>query len=282
MRRPLLTAAAMALFAGATIFVTDMATSPQAQAAPRADAALAAAIAGPQRSAANRARDPYRHPAQTLHFLGIKDHLTVVEIWPGTGWYTEILAPYLKDRGRLIIASPPGRGSASIEQRLAIDPDVFTKVERANFPAVLGGKPVAPGTADLVVTFRNVHNWRMGAMNANNTDYAADAFQEMFAMLKPGGILGVVDHRLNEDADASRERSSGYIKVSTIRALAEQAGFKLVATSEINANPKDRKDYPNGVWTLPPVLKLGEQDRAAYLAIGESDRMTLKFIKPRK
>lgn len=250
-------------------------------ASPQSDAALDAAIAGTHRADANRARDQYRHPAQTLGFFGIKPQMTVVEIWPGTGWYTEILAPYLAHRGKLIIASPPGRGSASIEQLLASKPDLYSKVERANFPSLLGGTPVAPGTADMVVTFRNVHNWRMGAMNVDNADYSAAAFKEMFDMLKPGGILGVVDHRLNDDADDERERTSGYIKVATVRALAEKAGFRLKSSSEINANPKDSKNYPNGVWTLPPVLRLGDQDRAKYLEIGESDRMTLKFIKPK-
>jgi predicted methyltransferase len=133
-----------------------------------------------------------------------------------------------------------------------------------------------------VLTFRNVHNWRMGYMHPEKTDYSADAFREIFAMLKPGGILGIVDHRLPESASDERERTSGYIKTSTIRRLAEQAGFKLVASSEINANKKDTADYPKGVWTLPPNYAEGETDRAKYQAIGESDRMTLKFMKPRR
>jgi predicted methyltransferase len=140
---------------------------------------------------------------------------------------------------------------------------------------------VPDGSADVVLTFRNVHNWRMGYRREDKQDYSAEAFRQIFAMLKPGGILGIVDHRLPESASEERERTSGYIKVSTVRRLAEAAGFQLVATSEINANPRDTADWPNGVWTLPPTLALKEQDRERYLAIGESDRMTLKFTKPR-
>jgi predicted methyltransferase len=153
-------------------------------------------------------------------------------------------------------------------------------VQKANFPTVLGGTGVAPGTADVVLTFRNVHNWKMGSMHPDKADYSADAFREIFAMLKPGGTLGIVDHRLPESASAEREKSSGYIKTSTIRQMAEAAGFRFVASSEINANKKDKADYPKGVWTLPPNYAEGEADRAKYQAIGESDRMTLKFVKP--
>ena len=137
------------------------------------------------------------------------------------------------------------------------------------------------GTADVVLTFRNVHNWRMGGRREDRQDYSAEAFRQMFAMLKPGGILGVVEHRLPESASDERELNSGYIKVSTVRRLAKAAGFREVASSEINANPKDTTEWPKGVWTLPPALRLGEVDRDKYLAVGESDRMTIKFIKPR-
>jgi predicted methyltransferase len=242
--------------------------------------ALQQAVANPQRSEKNRARDQYRHPADTLAFFGIRPTDTVVEIWPGGGWYTEILAPYLAARGRLIAAAPAGKGAEGLAKRLDANPALFGKVERANFPTVLGGTGVAPGTADAVLTFRNVHNWGMGYLQPERKPYSEAAFAELFAMLKPGGVLGIEDHRLPEDASAEREKSSGYIKVSTVRALAEKAGFQFVAASEVNANPKDTTDWPEGVWTLPPTLALGDTDRARYTAIGESDRMTLKFVKP--
>jgi predicted methyltransferase len=248
----------------------------------QAQAALEQAVANPARSEKNRARDVYRHPVQTLEFFGIRPTDTVVEIWPGGGWYTEILAPYLAARGRLIAAAPAGKGSESLAKRLDADPALFGKVERANFPTVLGGTGVAPGTADAVLTFRNVHNWGMGYQHPERKPYSEEAFAELFAMLKPGGVLGIEDHRLPEDASAEREKSSGYIKVSTVRALAEKAGFQFVAASEVNANPKDTTDWEKGVWTLPPTFALGDTDRAKYEAIGESDRMTLKFIKPKK
>ncbi len=243
--------------------------------------ALAAAVAAPNRSDANRARDPYRRPAATLAFFGIKPGDTVVEIWPGGGWYTEILAPYLKDKGRLIVA-PPQRGNESTAKFLATNAGAYGKVSTANFPALLGGTGVAPGTADVVVTFRNVHNWKIGSAHPESADYSAAAFKELYAMLKPGGVLGIEDHRLNERQDRALERKSGYMKTSTVRALAEKAGFKFAGSSEINANPKDTKDYPKGVWTLPPRLAEGDVDKAKYVAIGESDRMTLKFVKPRR
>lgn len=245
-------------------------------------AGLAAAVAAPHRSEANRARDKYRHPAETLAFFGIKPTDTVVELWPGGGWYTEILAPYLADKGKLIAAAPSGRASDGLAKRLDANPTVYGKVARANFPTLLGGTGVAPGTADAVLTFRNVHNWRMGYMQPEKTDYSEAAFREIFAMLKPGGVLGIEDHRLPESASDERERASGYMKVSTIRRLAEAAGFKFAGASEVNANPKDTADWPDGVWTLPPTLAKGDVDRDKYLAIGESDRMTLKFVKPKR
>jgi predicted methyltransferase len=243
--------------------------------------ALAAAVAAPHRSEANRARDQYRHPVETLAFFGIKPTDTVVELWPGGGWYTEILAPYLAEKGKLIAAAPAGRGTESLAKRLDANAALYGNVARANFPSALGGTGVAPGTADAVLTFRNVHNWKMGYMQPEKTDYSEAAFREIYAMLKPGGVLGIEDHRLPESASADRERTSGYIKVSTVRKLAEAAGFKFVGASEVNANPKDTADWPDGVWTLPPTLAKGDVDRAKYQAIGESDRMTLKFVKPK-
>jgi predicted methyltransferase len=246
------------------------------------NAGLKQAVAASHRSDANRARDPYRHPAETLAFFGIKPTDTVVELWPGGGWYTEILAPYLAQRGKLIVAAPTAKGLESTQKRLTAKPELFGKVQPVNFPTVLGGTGVEPGTADAVLTFRNVHNFKMGYMQAEKQDYSAEAFREIFAMLKPGGVLGIEDHRLPESANAERERSSGYIKVSTVRSLAEQAGFKFAGLSEINANKKDTANWPKGVWTLPPNYAEGEADRAKYQAIGESDRMTLKFVKPKR
>jgi predicted methyltransferase len=244
--------------------------------------ALLAAVQSPTRTPANTARDRYRNPGATLIFFGIKPEHKVVELWPGGGWYTEILAPYLGAKGQLTVAAPTGRPSDNIAKKLDADAATYGKVMRANFPAAFGGTGVAAGSADAVLTFRNVHNWRMGSYNPDKSDYGEAAFREIFAMLKPGGILGIEDHRLPENADAAREKSSGYIKVSTVRALAEKAGFKFVGSSEINANPRDTKDYPKGVWTLPPSYAEGDTDKAKYTAIGESDRMTLKFIKPLK
>jgi predicted methyltransferase len=248
---------------------------------PAAQKALEQSIKGPQRSEANRARDAYRHPAETLAFIGVKPTDTVVELWPGGGWYTEILAPYLADKGKLIAAPAAGRGAESMAKRFDANPALYGRVGRANFPSVLGGTAVAPGTADVVLTFRNVHNWKMGYLQAEKTDYSEAAFREIYAMLKPGGVLGIEDHRLPESASAERERDSGYIKVSTVRALAEKAGFEFAGASEVNANPKDTTDWPEGVWTLPPTLALKDVDRDKYVAIGESDRMTLRFVKPK-
>lgn len=266
----------------AVLTLAALASPVAAESAVKPSKELQAAVAAPNRGDANKARDKYRNPAATLAFFGIKPSDTVVEIWPGGGWYTEILAPYLSAKGKLIVAAPAGRGAESIGRFLATDPAVYGKVGQANFPTQAGGTPVASGTADAVLTFRNVHNWRMGSYSADNADYSAAAFKELYAMLKPGGILGIEDHRLPEDASDERERNSGYIKVSTVRRLAEAAGFQFVGSSEINANPKDTKDYPKGVWTLPPRLAEGDKDREKYLAIGESDRMTLKFVKPVK
>jgi predicted methyltransferase len=242
-------------------------------------ASLEAAVAAPTRTAANVARDKYRKPAETLTFFGIKPTDHVVEIWPGGGWYTEILAPYLRDQGQLTVVTPPGRATDNIAKKLTAGGATYGKVTQANFPSVLGGTSVAPGTADAVLTFRNVHNWRMGAYN-KDADYSETAFAEIFAMLKPGGVLGIEDHRLPEKMDTARERSSGYMKMSTIKALAQRAGFRFVGSSEVNANRRDTHDYPKGVWTLPPSYAEGDNDRAKYAAIGESDRMTLKFVKP--
>lgn len=243
-------------------------------------AALDKAIAGQHRDAKNSARDVYRHPKETLAFFGLKADMTVVEIAPGSGWYTEILAPVLAEKGTLYAAhqlasakpdSYAGKSLAKYKAKLASSP-VYAKVKLTEF-APPEHIAIAPkGSADLVLTFRNVHNWM-------ENGGAEAAFKGMYDALKPGGVLGVVEHRLPVDRPQSDEASSGYVKESTVIAFAEQAGFKLVGNSDINANPKDSAQHPKGVWSLPPSLSLGETDKAKYLTIGESDRMTLKFVK---
>ena len=238
--------------------------------------ALAAAVAAPTRTPANLARDKYRHPAETLAFFGVKPGDTVVELWPGAGWYTEILAPLAKaGGGTLYAAAPWDRGLNRVKAKQTENADVYGAVKLAEFPNAGTNPKVPDGSADVVLTFRNVHNWRF-----DGKDNTAEAFKQIFAMLKPGGTLGIVDHRLNESDDSAKEEKSGYMKESSIIGFAEAAGFKLAGKSEINANPKDTKDYPKGVWTLPPTLAEGDANRDTYLAIGESDRMTLKFVKP--
>ncbi|MBA2466794.1 MAG: class I SAM-dependent methyltransferase, partial [Sphingomonas sp.] len=226
-------------------------TACQSMAAPETGAqqtsALTAAIASPLRTPANVERDPYRHPAQTLAFFNIKPTHTVVEIWPGGGWYSEILAPYLAQGGGTYIAAASDRGLTGVRKLVTDKGASFANVRTASFPILAASTPasaetpVPAGSADVVLTFRNVHNWMMG-----DKPFEAEAFKQMYAMLKPGGTLGVVEHRLPESADDARQLESGYVKVSTVRRLAEAAGFKLAGSSEINANPKDTKDYADG------------------------------------
>ena len=272
---------AVLLAAVASVPVLAQSTSPAPKLAQAQLNALEAAVAAPTRSESNRARDAYRHPYETLAFFGVEPDDTVVEIWPGGGWYTEILAPYLGSGGGKLIAAAPEWGRSGLDKLKSANPQLYGSISVADFPVFDGKDAEIPnGTADAVVTFRNVHNWRMGYRRDDKADYSAEAFRQIFAMLKPGGVLGIVDHRLPEDASAERELTSGYIRESTVKKLAEQAGFRLVAESDVNANPKDTADWPEGVWTLPPVLTLKDVDREKYLAIGESDRMTLKFVKP--
>ena len=238
--------------------------------------ALAAAIAAPTRTPTNVARDQYRHPAETLAFFGVKPSDTVVEVWPGGGWYTEILAPYLARTGTYTAAAPLPNGAKGVQALQAKDAARYAKVRIAGFPAKPGDATVPDGSADVVLTFRNVHNWRFGG-----ADQAQAMFDAMFRMLKPGGTLGVVEHRLPEGRDAAAEEKSGYMKESSVIGFATKAGFKLAGRSEVNANPRDTADWPQGVWTLPPSYRLGDTDHAKYAAIGESDRMTLRFVKPR-
>lgn len=270
--RASLAAAALVLTASCAATVS---APPQSAADLESRVRLAAAVASPTRTPAYVERDRYRHPVETLGFFGVSPNDTVVEIFPGGGWYTEILAPYVAGRG-VLYAVASDRDLATVQRMRQNFPDRYGAVKTAIFPSEDPAKRVPDASADVVLTFRNVHNWMMA-----NPPYADAAFRQMFAMLKPGGTLGVVDHRLPETADSARERSSGYLKVSTVRRLAEAAGFQFAGASEINANPADTTNWPEGVWTLPPTLRLKDKDRDRYLAVGESDRMTLKFVKPR-
>lgn len=257
------------------------AAAPTAETAGIDAARLDQILGGSQRSDANRARDVYRHPKETLKFFGARPDMTIVELFPGDGWYTEILAPYVRGTGKLYAAHYDPASTSTYAQnalkryrdKLASRPDVYDQVTMTIMsPDKLELAPA--GSADLVVTFRNIHNWMGGG-------YAPEAFKAMYAALKPGGILGVEEHRGRTDQPQDPKAESGYVREDYAIALIEGAGFKLVARSEINANPKDTKDYEKGVWTLPPVYREGDKDRAKYAAIGESDRFTLKFIKPR-
>jgi len=235
---------------------------------------------------ASRHRDSYRHPAETLAFFDIQPHMSVVEIWPGNyGWYTEILAPYLRDNGKFYAAHFNADSSAAFFRnarnafigKMNSNPAQFGKVITTTFnpPAYTDIAPT--GTADRVLTFRNVHNWYM---RGGGDERVLAAFQAFYKALKPGGILGVVDHRLPANRSAKDQEASGYMHQDYVIQLAQKAGFVLEASSDINANSKDTTRHPRGVWTLPPSLRLGDEKRDHYLAIGESDRMTLKFRKP--
>lgn len=243
------------------------------------DTLSAAAEAG-HRSAENRARNNARHPVATLEFFGIHADMTVVEISPGGGWYTEILADFLRDNGKLYAANYDSESEEEYYrtnarrflEKLAADPAIYGQVIPTVFdpPAKLDAAP--PGSADMVVTFRNLHNW----MEEGSAEVAMSA---MHRALKPGGILGIVQHRQDASIQQDPKAASGYVRQDYVIALAEAAGFELVASSEINVNSKDTKDHPEGVWTLPPTYELGDENRDKYQAIGESDRMTLKFVK---
>ncbi|MEQ1440066.1 methyltransferase [Fontimonas sp. SYSU GA230001] len=252
-----------------------------------AESPLEAAISGKHRTLDFVQRDAARHPLETLTFFGIEPGMTVVEIWPGaSGWYTEILAPLLRTHGHLYAAhfnsdstSQFYRESrADFEVKLTTNPAVYDQVVVTSFNPPAHADIAPPGSADRVVTFRNVHNWYM---RGGGDDRVVAAFQAMFRALKPGGVLGVVDHRLPASRPLTDQEDSGYMREDYVIAMAQRAGFVLAAKSEINANPRDTADHPKGVWTLPPTLRLGEVDRDKYLAIGESDRMTLKFVKPK-
>jgi predicted methyltransferase len=252
--------------------VTDIAT----------EVLLDAAVAGDHRAPGNAARDAWRHPKETLTFFGLESDMTVMEIWPGAGgWYTEVLAPVLRDRGRLIVASwDPNMdnkfvqdGLKAFRSKLDARPDVYGKVEVVALQYPTAMDSIAPDSVDMALTFRNIHNWMP-------RDAARPMLQAMYAALKPGGILGVVEHRAPTDKPQDLQARSGYVREDYAIELIESVGFRLIGRSEVNANPADAKDYEQGVWTLPPTLRLGDKDREKYLAIGESDRFTLRFEKP--
>ena len=236
-------------------------------------------LAGDWRSPANRARDVYRHPKATLQFFGVQPDQTVIEITPGGGWYSEILAPLLNDNGHYIAAvtaprqdAEARRDDSALHRLFAAAPARYGNASIVEFDPrapVFG----PPASADTVLTFRNVHNWVQAGT-------APAMFKAFFTVLRPGGVLGVADHRAAPGASLESVKGSGYLPTDYVVKLAVDAGFVLDGSSEVNANPQDTRDHPKGVWTLPPTLTLGEQDRAKYQAIGESDRMTLRFVKP--
>ena len=245
-----------------------------------ADASLQAAIANPKRTEAFVKRDAARHPQAELEFFELRPDMTVVEISPGGGYWTEILAPYLREAGTYYVAVPspndpeaPAPGRDRFRKKIAADPDVYGRIRLTEIG--LNHYTVAPpGTADLIVTFRNLHNWV-------EQGYAPAALAGFFRALKPGGILGVEDHRARDDVPQDPKAKNGYVRQDYTIDLVKKAGFEFVGASEINANPRDTKDWPQGVWTLPPSLALKDKDRDKYIAIGEADNYVLKFRKPK-
>jgi predicted methyltransferase len=268
---------AAAVSAGATEDASGLAVEAEAS----SGVSLESMLAGEHRSEKNAARDIWRHPVETLEFFGVEEDSTVMEIWPGGGWYTEVLAPYLRDNGTYIAAGwdPESEiefirnGVASYQEKLDANPDVYDKVKMAVLMPPEKMEPVSAGSIDVIVTFRNVHNWMP-------RDAQGDMLQVLYNSLKPGGVLGVVEHRGNVDVPQDPQAKTGYVNEQYAIDMIEAAGFVLDGKSEVNANSADTKDHPEGVWTLPPTSRLKEQDQDKYLAIGESDRFTLRFVKP--
>jgi predicted methyltransferase len=263
----------------AMAFMIPALTAPALSRAAAVDPALAAAIANPARTAAFVARDAARHPADELTFMGIKPSMTVVELWPGGGYWTEILGAYLAPQGHYYLAiessgdAEEDASTAKLRSRIAAQRDRFGKINET----VLGPKQfdiAPPGSADLVLTFRNLHNWMDGG-------YADQVLAACFKALKPGGILGIEEHRGRNDKPQDPKAKDGYVRQDYTIALMKKAGFKVLGSSEINANPKDTKDWVDGVWTLPPTLSQKDKDREKYLAIGEADNFVMTFQKPR-
>jgi len=255
------------------------------QPSPTTEAKLATVLTGNQRTAEERARDGYRHPRETLEFFGVRENMTVIELSASKGWYTAILGPLLSEKGKLAVtnADPNGppdsegtKNAKSLLERIAKDPAAFGKVSTIVTNWKRDEVSLGPdGSADMVLTFRNLHGWIANGV-------ADKVLTASFKVLKNGGTLGVEEHRAKPEAstDPKAIGDSGYVPEALVVQLAQKAGFKLSGASEVNANPKDTKDHPKGVWTLPPTLQLGDTDKQKYLAIGESDRMTLKFVKP--
>lgn len=261
------------------VLICLLASGLSGAAAPAPDPALARAVADPGRSQKFVGRDRYRHPVEELTFFGLKPTMTTVEVWPGSGYWTEILGPYLKAKGHYYAAVTVPKESKEEDTTTAA---WRTRVgeQKARYGAIeitelgKGHFDVAPaGSADLIVTFRNLHNWMEGG-------YVDEALKGLYTALKPGGILGIEDHRGRDDQPQDPKAKSGYVRQDYAIGLARKAGFEFVSASEINANPKDTKTWPEGVWTLPPTLALGDKDRDKYLAIGEADNFVLKFRKP--
>jgi predicted methyltransferase len=288
----MLAAAVAALALGACATSSSSAGSTSAQeAAPKADAALASAISGSWRSPENVARDLYRKPAEALTFWGLKPGMTVLELQPGGGWWTEILAPYARMTGGAYFATAADLGNPELSQQAKdararfaqrfADEKIYGKVNLVNFGAKSSGLG-APGSVDFVLNGRNIHNWMANGM-------VDKVLAESFAVLKPGGVLAIEEHRNAADTAQDPKAASGYVTEAYVIAAAEKAGFKLAARSDVYANPKDTRDHPFGVWTLPPVKRTAPAgqpenpsfDRAKYDAIGESDRMALRFVKPK-
>ena len=268
MRKLGLAVVAAVVFSGPAMAAMDAGT----------EGSLKAALAGPARARADAARDQYRHPLETLKFFGLRSDMAVMEIWPGGGWWTDFLAPVLAEKGHYVAADDASADKSALVKHLAAQAQKNPAFAKAVVGQLAPGDkkltPVAAGSMDMVLTFRNIHNWM-----SDGTEKAM--FDAMFAALKPGGYLGVEEHRANPGAPDDKG-ANGYVREDAAVKMAEASGFKLLSKSDINANPKDTKDYPKGVWTLPPTYAEGQKDRAKYTAIGESDRFTLLFQKPAK
>jgi predicted methyltransferase len=275
---------ALAALSAALVLVACASPSASSTSASADSASLDAAISGPQRGDKARARDVYRHPKETLQFFEVASSQTVLEIAPGGGWYTEILAPYLHDRGTLYeaqydspdaaSAAEEAAGRTSFANKLAATPAVYGKVVVGTLRAGQFSGVPADGSVDRVLTFRNIHNWiKDGQIDAN--------LRAFYAALKPGGILGVEEHRAAPGTSLQQTIDTGYVTEAYVIEHARAAGFVLAGQSEVNSNPRDTKNYPHGVWSLPPTYEGHDVDRAKYAAIGESDRMTLRFVKPK-